>query len=151
MAKFCGRIGFAETVEDPPDSGIAVAVVTERIYYGDILRRNVTNEAQGVVNPSLNINNEISIVADKYVLDNVANMRYITYLGTRWELRTISVDYPRMNITLGGLYNGPIPTDNPGNGEEDVPAQPPEESTVFKTGVVPTSRKRQTAVPVSHL
>lgn len=142
MAKFCGKIGFAETVEDPPDSGIAVSTIVERTYYGDILRRNVTNEAQGVVNPSLNINNEISIVCDNYILNNTANMRYIKYLGGLWELRTISVDYPRMNITLGGLYNGPTAgIQRPGDETARVAFTP--EAITRKAGMVSKARKQE--------
>lgn len=147
MAKFYGPIGFAETVEDPPDSGIAVSRIVERVYSGDIMRRNVTNETQAVVNPSLNINNEISIVIDNYILNNTHNMRYIGYLGTRWELRTISIDYPRMTITLGGLYNGPSPddgTDDDPGGEETIPQLTPEGSAIRKASMVSAARKHQT-------
>lgn len=106
MAKFYGAIGFAQTVENPPESGNWEQQILERKYYGDILRRNVHQENGEKVNDDFNIDNEISIVADSYILENTHCMRYVMFLGTKWKIRTISISSPRLILSIGGLYNG---------------------------------------------
>lgn len=106
MAKFYGAIGFAQTVEDPADSGNWVEQIIEKKYYGDILRNSVHNENGEYLNRNINISNEVSIVADSFLLNNTHAMRYIEFLGAKWEIRTISIDYPRLILSVGGVYNG---------------------------------------------
>lgn len=106
MAKFYGTIGFAQTIEDPPDSGIWKETIIEKKYYGDLLRNSVHNENGEYLNRNINISNEISIVADSFLFDNAYSMRYVTFLGAKWEIRTISIDIPRIILSIGGVYNG---------------------------------------------
>lgn len=106
MAKFYGTIGFARTEEDPPDSGNWVEKVIEKRYYGDILRNSVHNENGEYLNRNINVSNEISIVADSFLLDNAYAARYVTMLGAKWEIRSITIDYPRLILSIGGVYNG---------------------------------------------
>lgn len=106
MAKFYGAIGFAQTIEDPPDSGNYKEEIIEKKYYGDLLRHSIHNENGEYLNSNLNISNELSIVADSFLLNNTHHMRYITFLGAKWEIRAISIDYPRLTLSIGGVYNG---------------------------------------------
>lgn len=121
MAKFYGVIGFSKTVEDPPNSGIWKPEILERKYYGDILQRNVHVQDNETIVDNLTLNNDISIVADNFMLENAYAMRYVEYLGTRWEIRTITINYPRINFTFGGIYNGTY-----GPKAETVPTEPSE-------------------------
>lgn len=106
MAKYYGAIGFALTEEDPPNSGNWIPKIIERKYYGDVLRRNIHNQNGEKVNDDLAIDNEISVVADSFLFENTHAMKYITYLGTKWKIRTISTAFPRLTLTIGGVYNG---------------------------------------------
>ena len=49
--------------------------------------------------------NEISLVADPYARENFHMIRYACFMGTRWEVTSVEVQYPRLVLTLGGVYN----------------------------------------------
>lgn len=105
MARFCGKIGFNKTVEK--QSGVWVDdEPLEYTYYGDIIRntRNIENSSNVIDN--LNITNSISIVADKYANENFQYMKYVIFNGIKWKIDSITIEYPRMIIVIGGVYNG---------------------------------------------
>lgn len=103
MAKFCGKIGFVETVETSPD--VWEEKTTERLYYGDLIRSTRRLENQSQVNDSININNEISIIADPYIRENLFSMRYVEFMGSKWKISGVDVQFPRLILSVGGLYN----------------------------------------------
>lgn len=104
MAKFYGAIGFAETVETDP--GIWEEKIVEHSYSGDVIRniRNLQTPTESV-NDNINVSNEISIVADPYANQNMYAMRYIVFQGVKWKILSVNVNYPRLILTIGGLYN----------------------------------------------
>lgn len=105
MAKWFGKIGFAESVETRP--GVHEDKIVSREYYGDLLRN--TRRLQTVsdkVNDDVNISNQISIVADPYAQENIYAMRYAEFAGTKWKIETVEVSFPRLILDLGGLYHG---------------------------------------------
>ena len=104
MAKFYGVIGFAETSETKP--GVWVEQITERNYYGDLLRNTRRLQSADQLNDNINVANEISIVADPYANQNFHAMRYVEFMGTKWKISNVDVRYPRLILTLGGVYNG---------------------------------------------
>ena len=104
MAKFYGNIGFAETVETEP--GVWVEEMTVRPYYGDLVRNTRRLENSGGVNDNVNISNDISIIADPYANHNFHSIRYIEFMGANWKVSNIEVQYPRLILTIGGVYNG---------------------------------------------
>lgn len=106
MAKWCGVIGYAESVKIEP--GVYGEEITERKHYGE-LRRNSRRlqTASNSTNDDINISNQISIIADPYAYQNFHKMRYAEFMGTMWKISDIEVnDYPRLTLTLGGVYNG---------------------------------------------
>ena len=104
MAKFCGNIGFAITGETVP--GVWTETIVERKYYGDLLQNNRKLENSGYLNDNINISNRISIVADPYARENFHSIRYVCFMGSQWKVSSIDVEYPRLIMNLGGLYNG---------------------------------------------
>ena len=104
MAKYYGKIGYAETVETAP--GVWKEQITERNYFGDLTRITRRLQSSDKVNDDINISNELSIVADPYAMNNFHSMRYAEFMGTRWKVLTVEVQYPRLILSLGGLYNG---------------------------------------------
>ena len=104
MAKFYGVIGYAETVETTP--GVWVPQITEREYFGDVTRDMRRLESAQQVNDNINISNTISIVADPFAYDNFHSMVYVEYMGAKWKVSSVEVRYPRLQLTVGGLYNG---------------------------------------------
>ena len=104
MAKFYGVIGYAKTVETKP--GVWKAEITEKTYFGDLIRNTRRYELNSQINDNLNIANEISIIADPYAYQNFHSMRYIEFMGTKWKVTSVEVQYPRLILTIGGVYNG---------------------------------------------
>lgn len=103
MAKFYGKVGYAETIETSP--GVWEEKITERSYFGD-LTRNVRNlQSTSQVNDNVDIANEISIVADPFANQNFHSMRYVEYMGFAWKvLKVDASQYPRLILTVGGEY-----------------------------------------------
>ncbi len=104
MAKWFGVVGFAETVETAPD--IWTEQITKRSYYGDLLRNNRRLQASDQLNDNITIANEISIVSDPYANQHFHAIRYVEFAGTKWKVSNVEVLYPRLKLTLGGVYNG---------------------------------------------
>lgn len=104
MAKFYGKIGYANTEETTP--GVWVEQITERSYYGELVRNTRRLESSNNLNDNINIANEISIVADPYAYSHFHEMRYVEFQGARWKVSNVEVKYPRLILTLGGVYNG---------------------------------------------
>lgn len=104
MTKFFGAIGYAEQVETRP--GIHQEQITERDYYGDVIRNTRSLQSTDQVNDNINVANEISIVADPYANEHFYAMRYVVFCGAKWKVSKVEVKYPRLILTLGGLYNG---------------------------------------------
>lgn len=108
--KFHGNIGFIRSV----DTGHSVykPQLTEKPYYGDVLKNIRRYDSGQQVNDEVKITNQISIVADRFAYENFGYMRYIVWMGQKWKIESATIDYPEINITIGGLYNAT------GNGEE---------------------------------
>lgn len=105
MAKFYGPIGYAQQVETKP--GVWEEQIVEKFYRGDVLRNTRRLQSTDKVNDDINVGNEISIVADPFANGNFHSMRYVGFLGARWKVSNVDVQYPRLILTLGGIYNGP--------------------------------------------
>lgn len=103
MAKWSGKIGFEQTKETVP--GVWVEEFTERQYYGDLVRNSRRLQTTDQVNDDVTISNQLSIVADPYAYQNFHSMRYAMFMGTKWKITDIEVQYPRLLLTLGGIYN----------------------------------------------
>ena len=103
MAKFCGIIGYAITRETEP--GIYVEEIVENEYYGDVIRNTRRLREAAKVNDDINISNQISIVADPFANNNFHAMRYIMFMGAKWKIIEVEVQYPRLILSIGGLYN----------------------------------------------
>ena len=101
--KFHGAIGFATTKETTP--GVWEEVITEQSYYGDVTRNTRKLQNSEGLNDDINIGNDISIVANPYVMSNIYAMRYIVFQGAKWKISNVDVQYPRLILSIGGLYN----------------------------------------------
>ena len=104
MAKFYGKIGYAITEETKP--GVYKEQITERQYYGDLVRNTRRLQTSNQLNDNVNVANEISIVSDPFANENFHFMRYAMFMGTKWKVSNIDVQYPRLVLTLGEVYNG---------------------------------------------
>jgi hypothetical protein len=106
--RFHGAVGYATDEETAP--GVWTAVITERSYYGDVIRNSRRLETPSSAVPTLNDNitveNSFSIMADAYAYDNFEKMRYVSWNGSNWTITNVEVRRPRLILTIGGLWNG---------------------------------------------
>ena len=104
MAKFYGKVGYGISKETAP--GVWVDEIVERPYYGELIRNTRKMQMSDKVIDDINIANEISILADPFARDNFQYMRYVEFMGVKWKVTTIEVQFPRLILSIGGLYNG---------------------------------------------
>jgi len=105
MAKFYGPIGYAESTEKSP--GVYVDEIVERNCTGNLLSNTSRwTDSSESTNDDLNINNRISILADPYAYKNFHSMKYVEFMGTKWKISSVEVQYPRLILAIGGVYNG---------------------------------------------
>lgn len=102
--KWHGVIGYCDTIETEP--GIWEEVSFEREYYGEIIRNTRQLQSANQVNDNINISNLISVIADPYAYKSFHSMRYVEFMGNKWKVTNVEVQYPRLILTIGGLYNG---------------------------------------------
>lgn len=104
MAKFCGIIGYALMKEVEP--GIMEEQIVCNEYFGDVIRNTRRLQEVGKINDDINISNQISIIADPFANNNFHAMRYVEFMGAKWKITEVEVQYPRLILSMGGLYNG---------------------------------------------
>lgn len=104
MGKWFGKVGYAETEETEP--GIWEEVITEREYYGDVFNNRWKHQNSGDVNDDITISQTISIVADPFAYQHCSNIIYVEYMGSKWKVSDVEPMHPRLQLTLGGVYNG---------------------------------------------
>lgn len=110
MNRFYGKVGYAEQKEIEP--GRWEDVVVEREYYGELVNKSYREQSvSDQIHDNLRLNTDIEIIANPYAIDHFSNIRYVVYGGTRWTVTGVRIegDNPRINLTIGGVYNGPLP------------------------------------------
>lgn len=105
MAKWHGKIGYSETVLTAP--GVWTPQETVHEYYGDVIRASTrwTGNSDST-NDNLTVNSQISIVADPFAIEKCYSIKWIEFMGTKWEIASVEPQFPRLLLTLGGVYNG---------------------------------------------
>lgn len=104
MAKYYGKIGYGIAEETTP--GVWTNVINERFYYGDIIKNYKKAEQVQTLNDNINVNNQISIISDPYAMENFHHIKSVEFMGTKWKVTSVDVEFPRLILTLGGVYNG---------------------------------------------
>lgn len=104
MAKFYGSIGFSKAEQTKP--GVWEDRVFERRYAGDILQNTRRIQNSGNLIDDVVVSNRISIVADDFATRNLPFIRYAIWNGNAFQITSYEYSYPRIILTLGGLYNG---------------------------------------------
>ena len=109
MAKFFGPIGYAVRIEERP--GFYTNRIEEHNQSGDITRNNSSWKASPEsTNDDLTLNHEVSILADPFAKNNIESMKYIRLMGANWKITSVRVQHPRLILSIGGIYNGPVAT-----------------------------------------
>lgn len=104
MARFSGVVGFGQSEEVRPQ--VWADVITERPYFGDVVRNSrQLREGEGL-NDDLTVGNSISIVADAYASEHFFAIRFVEWSGGLFKVEDVTVQAPRLLLRLGGVYNG---------------------------------------------
>lgn len=119
MSKWYGQIGYAVMSNTKP--GVWTETYVERNYYGDLTRNARRLQTTDKVNDDITLSNEISIIADPYAMEHFHTMRYATFGNAKWKITNAEVQFPRIVLSLGGVYNGYSDgtTDAPGGDSEE--------------------------------
>lgn len=106
MARYFGLVGFTSQVEVEDEPGVWEDKIVERLYYGELIQNFRNLQSTDGVHDSVTIGNNISIIADPYANENFHSIRYAEYMGTKWKVNKVEVQYPRLILSLGGVWNG---------------------------------------------
>lgn len=102
MSRFSGKLGFVMTRET--EEGVWLEDFVELPVKGTIRSLYIRNDNSASVNTNLRLTNEISILMDTKIEIYLKNLKYVIWKGSKWEVQSIGVNYPRVTINLGGLY-----------------------------------------------
>ena len=102
MSRFSGKLGFVMTNET--EEGVWLENFVELPVKGTIRSLYVRTDNSTSVNTNLRLTNEISILMDTKIKTYLDTLKYVVWKGSKWEVQSIGVNYPRLTINLGGLY-----------------------------------------------
>lgn len=103
MAKFYGKICYGVTEETRP--GIWEDREVIKNYQGELIKLRSSRTPGESINDNITLNNQISILADPFISQNFSNILYLEFMGTKWKVSSVEVEYPRLILSLGGVYN----------------------------------------------
>ena len=103
MSRWYGKIGFVTQQETSP--GIWNEVTEEKNYYGDITNRSRKWQQSQDLIDDVSISNEITITTDPYIIENLTGIKYVEIMGIKWKITNITLNAPRLTLSLGGIYN----------------------------------------------
>lgn len=104
--KWYGEVGFINQSENI--NGIVNDTPQTRNYYGDIIKITKQDDSRSQINLNFTVRNRISILADPYLINNFHLMAYVTFMGTKWRVNGVEVQYPRLIIDLGDVYKDEV-------------------------------------------
>jgi hypothetical protein len=96
-------IGFSITKETA--QSVWTEEITERKYYGDVLKMGKRDHAGIGLNDDIIFTNRLSIIADPFIRENLQNIRYVEWMNAKWKISNVEVSFPRLILDLGGVYN----------------------------------------------
>lgn len=106
--RFYDSIGYSIQTESQVQPGVVNETIVEHKYYGDVIKNGKRNEVSQNLIDNLSLDNEFSIIADKFAYDNFHAMKYIIFYGVKWRISSVDASSPpRMKIRVNGVYNGP--------------------------------------------
>lgn len=113
--KYYGKIGFMYTDETDPINhpGVYNEVITEKLYSGEHMSTFSGSWRNGSkLNDDKTINTKISILADPFAQQHFNDIRYVWWLDKTWKVTNVEVQFPRLVLSVGDLYNAPEPDES---------------------------------------
>ena len=104
MNKYYGFVGFAVLTETKPD--VFEEEIVERDYQGEFFKMERKLVSADHLNDNVVASTRVSIVADPFAYNHFHSIRYLTWMGANWKVTNVSVEYPRLILEIGDVYNG---------------------------------------------
>ena len=106
--RFYDSVGYSIQTESETQPGVMNESIVEHKYFGDVLKNGKRNESTQNLIDDISLDNEFSIIADKFARDNFHAMKYIIFYGVKWRISSVDASSPpRIKIRINGVYNGP--------------------------------------------
>lgn len=106
--KFSGLIGFWNGDEQKV-KGVYSSSIVEKKYVGEILKNYNQFNTTEFQNDDFIVSNNISILADLYARENFMSIKYVVWNGKALKVKRVEVNFPRLLLEIGGVYNGERP------------------------------------------
>jgi len=104
MTRFWGNIGINRGTQTTAP-GIIENVIEEMKVKGEI--RNVkASWSQQAMNDGIRMQHLLSVVTPEDSEIDFNEVVYIVWQGRKWAVTSIQYNRPRVELTMGGLYNG---------------------------------------------
>lgn len=103
--KFSGKAGFRiNDVEIEP--GVYDPTVVVKSIKGNVINNYYQhqNSDKSTID-NVRITNQLSIVANQFLNEHIANLVYIEFQGVKWKVESFDIRPPRVVVSLGGVYN----------------------------------------------
>lgn len=103
--KFSGEAGFRlKDVEVEPD--VYEPQLVSKIIKGDVVQNRYgrQNSDKSTID-NITITNQLSIVANQFLMKHIANLLYVKFQGVKWKVVSYNIKAPRIFVDLGGVYN----------------------------------------------
>ena len=104
MSRFRGVVGYS--IFEETSKGVFKEEPVEKTYNGDILRMSSSWEKGEGLNDDLRLSNRVSIVGEPFAFQHFSEMKYVILGGAKWKITSVEVAYPRLILSIGGIYNG---------------------------------------------
>ena len=105
MSRYSGALGIrTDNVETSP--GIFEDSIEEIRITGDIYLKSARWRSGESAQDELSANQTVSFIAPESVKSRLDAVVYITWMGKKWSIQSLEYMLPRLQISLGGLYNG---------------------------------------------
>lgn len=101
--RWFGNVGYAIAKEIVP--GVYKPQVVSRQYSGDAIELSSRWQNSQNQNDNLTLDVKISIIADPFAYENFAHIVYVEYMNSKWKVTSAKPNYPRIELTVGGVYN----------------------------------------------
>ena len=107
MAKYHGKIGFIVPTEVRPGDWRDVPV--EREAYGEFVEDRANIQNADKISKNISMSGRLNVLMDQFAMTNFQHIRYATYMGSAWSISSVRPAYPKLQLTLGEIWNGQRP------------------------------------------
>ena len=104
MTIYRGLIGMnRDPVETKP--GVLTPVVEEVEFVGEVRNAGVNRPNAGM-QEGLSASHVLSIITPEDSIVKFTEVAYVVWQSRKWSVTSIKYNYPRIELSLGGIYNG---------------------------------------------